>query len=241
MILATKGGHPELTTMHVSRLSRSEIRHDVHQSLKNLQTDAIDLYWLHRDDESRPVEEIVETLAGEVQAGTIRYFGCSNWRLDRIKAAQDYAGGQGRPGFVANQLMWSLAVPDADAMPDRSMVAMDDELRRYHLETGLPAMAYSSQASGWFYRTAPEAGGQADEGAGRLYGHAANEGRLRRLRQLATESGLSLSEIVLGYLRSQPFPTIPIVGCETIDEVRDSLRAADVTLSPRQLDYLERG
>ncbi len=80
IVLATKGAHPDMATMDVPRMSRAEIEDDLNTSLINLQTDVIDLYWLHRDDPSRPVEEILATLNAQVQAGKIRYFGCSNWR-----------------------------------------------------------------------------------------------------------------------------------------------------------------
>ena len=61
VILATKGGHPLLSDAHTPRLSRQEIVLDLEASLRNLQTEVIDLYWLHRDDPRRPVEEILET------------------------------------------------------------------------------------------------------------------------------------------------------------------------------------
>jgi aryl-alcohol dehydrogenase-like predicted oxidoreductase len=239
VILATKGAHPELTAMHIPRLSRSEIVYDLQESLKNLQTEVIDLYWLHRDDVHRPVEEIIETLTDQVQAGKIRYFGCSNWRMERIKAAQVYAYQRGGPGFIANQMMWSLAVVNPKALPDQTMVVMDDELKRYHLETGLAAIPYSSQANGWFQRRARDTVGQMKATLRGMYGGMANEHRFRCMTQLASESGLLVTDIVLGYLQSQPFPTIPIVGCQSIDQLRDSLSAGDVSLSPDQVKYLE--
>ena len=150
IVLATKGGHPDLATMHISRMSPSEIVDDVETSLRNLQTDWIDLYWLHRDDPARPVAEIIDTLHGQVVAGKIRYFGSSNWRADRIEAAQIYATARGITGFVANQMRWSLAAIDPDTTGDPTTVAMDDETYAFHQRTGLAAIPYSSQASGYF-------------------------------------------------------------------------------------------
>ena len=91
MIIATKGAHPLLSSMNVPRCTPEEIVHDIEQSLGHLQCDVIDLYWLHRDDPTRPTGEIIETLAGQVKAGKIRYYGCSNWRVERIAAANAYA------------------------------------------------------------------------------------------------------------------------------------------------------
>src|SRR5262249_41578104 len=121
IIIGTKGAHPRLASMQTQRLSKAEILSDLEESLQNLQTDYIDFYWLHRDDPDRPVAEIITPLYEQVQLGKIRYFGCSNWRLERIKEAQQFASTQGLPGFVGNQLRWSLAVPNPLALTDSTM------------------------------------------------------------------------------------------------------------------------
>jgi aryl-alcohol dehydrogenase-like predicted oxidoreductase len=106
IVVATKGAHPQLATMDVPRLSPAEIRADVEASLAHLQVNRIDLYYLHRDDALRPVGEIMGTLHELVQAGKLRYVGCSNWCADRIAAAQAYAQAHGFVGFVADQMLW---------------------------------------------------------------------------------------------------------------------------------------
>ena len=111
VVLATKGGHPNLSTMHLHRLSKADITRDIDASLSNLQTDVIDLYWLHRDATSVPVTILIDTLNEQVQVGKIRYFGCSNWQVERIIAANDYANKNDLQGFVASQPWWSLAQP----------------------------------------------------------------------------------------------------------------------------------
>jgi aryl-alcohol dehydrogenase-like predicted oxidoreductase len=80
----------------------------------------------------------------------IRYFGCSNWRVQRIEEAMQYATDHGIAGFVGNQLMWSFAVPNLDAIEDRTVVAMDSEILDFHQKTGLAIVAYTSQAHGFF-------------------------------------------------------------------------------------------
>lgn len=69
IILGTKGAHPNLSTMHIPRLSREEIVKDLYESLQYLQTDYIDLYWLQRDGVNRLVEDILETLNEQVRSG----------------------------------------------------------------------------------------------------------------------------------------------------------------------------
>jgi aryl-alcohol dehydrogenase-like predicted oxidoreductase len=239
LILATKGAHPELATMHIPRMSRQEIVHDLDESLKNLQTEVIDLYWLHRDGPNHPVEDIVDTLNAQVKAGKIRYFGCSNWRTERIKAAQDYAAKHGLQGFTANQMMWSLALADPDRIKDKTVVVMDDEMWQYHRETGLAATPYSSQGQGLFQRMAQGKFEQMPANHREVYHSPENQRRFQRIQRLADETGFSISQIVLAYLFSQPFTTIPIVGCRTLAQLQDSLTATEVSLSPDQIYYLE--
>jgi aryl-alcohol dehydrogenase-like predicted oxidoreductase len=241
VLVATKGAHPELATMDVPRLSPEEIVGDLDASLSSLQVDTIDLYWLHRDDPARPVGEIIETLHDQVVAGKIRYYGCSNWRAPRIAAAQAYATAHGFTGFVADQMQWSLAQPAPRASGDPTMVAMHEELYAYHRDTGMPAVPYSSQAGGYFQKIGAREEERLGPGARRRYDHAVNRQRLARIKELGAETGLSVTQLALGYLLSQPFPTIPIVGCKTKAHLRDSLSAADVSLTPGQVTYLESG
>jgi aryl-alcohol dehydrogenase-like predicted oxidoreductase len=110
VILATKGAHPDLDAMQVDRMSPEEIGSDLAESLDALQTDVVDIYWLHRDAPGVPVEEIVDALNVHVRAGRIRALGASNWRPDRIEAANAYARTHDLTGFSASQIAHSLAV-----------------------------------------------------------------------------------------------------------------------------------
>lgn len=85
--LVTKGGHPPLSDMHRSRLSETEIRTDIEESLRTLGTDWVELFLLHRDEVSRPAEEIVDTLDRLVKEGKALAVGVSNWTAERIEEA----------------------------------------------------------------------------------------------------------------------------------------------------------
>ena len=241
MIVGTKGAHPDLSAMHIPRMSAREIASDVNDSLSHLQTDTIDLYWLHRDEPARPVGEIVESLNEHIKAGKIRYAGCSNWRASRIRAANEYAAQHGLQGFVADQMMWSLAVADMAAIPDKTLVNMDDDQYCYHVETGMAAVSYSSQAGGLFQRLASGGVEAVKPGLRTMYPLGQNQARLGRAQELAHRHSLTLSQVVLGYMLSQPFPTIPIVGCRTMDQLLDSLSAADVRFTQDETRYLDTG
>jgi aryl-alcohol dehydrogenase-like predicted oxidoreductase len=234
VIVATKGAHPHLGSMHIPRLSPEEIASDVDASLGHLQTDTIDLYWLHRDDPQRPVGEIIEALNTHIRAGKLRYIGCSNWRAERIQAAHEYAAAHGLQGFVGDQMWWTLGAINKQKVADPTLVMMDDELHALHTRSGMAAIPYSSQAGGLFNKLA--------QGRTRtvspLYDLGENEARLGRIQQVAAQSSLTLTQVVLGYLLAQPFPTIPIVGCHTLEQLADSLSAAEVRLTPEQLRFL---
>lgn len=235
IVLATKGAHPDLAAMHIPRMSPAEITGDLEASLRHLGVETIDLYWLHRDDPSRPVAEILETLAAQARAGKIRYYGCSNWQTARIREAQAYALAHGLPAFAANQMMWSLAEVNPAGLSDSTMAPMNEAMYAFHQESGLAAVPFSAQAGGFFSKLLD---GRASLDAPGPYRAPRNRERLARVRQLAAESGLSVTQIVLGYLRGQPFVTVPIIGPKSLAQLADSLSAADVRLTSQQIAFL---
>jgi len=99
---------------------------------------------------------------------------------------------------------------------------------------------FSSQAGGLFQKLA--SGGQArvKQGLRLRYPLGRNLKRFERIQSVVTETGLTISQVVLGYLLSQPFVTVPIVGCKTQAHLRDTMDAAAVTLTCEQVAYLER-
>lgn len=236
MVIATKGGHPVLPEMKISRISPEEIEDDLDSSLFALGLERIDLFYLHRDNLSRPVEEIAQTLHRLQKKGKIRCYGVSNWTAARIEAFNAYAQAHGIDPIAASQPMWSLASVNADKLPDPTLVPMEDEMYFFHLRTGLPAVPYSSQAGGYFSKL------DADPSAfGRLvlYEREENFKKLERVKEYSKAYGVSINQITLLYLLSQPFPVIPIVGCRTKDQLSDSLKALDLPLlSPDDLLYL---
>jgi len=241
-VIGTKGGHPHLNSMLTSRLSSAEIDQDLTESLERLQIDEIDLYWMHRDDPRRPVGDILSTLETAVTRGKIRYYGCSNWSPTRMREARDVAAANGMTGFVASQPGWSLAVRNIGPNDDPTSRFMDDETYEFHLETGLAVAAYSSQANGFFagpYRRdlLPPSPG-VNPGVARSYYSETNFARLDRTRELAARHNCQPNDIALAYLTSQPFPTCAILGCGTIEHLRESLTAADLLLTPEERDRL---
>jgi aryl-alcohol dehydrogenase-like predicted oxidoreductase len=236
VIIATKGAHPDLHAMQIPRLSPVQIIADLDASLDHLQLDTIDLYYLHRDDPSRPVNEIIDTLFEQAQAGKIRYYGCSNWRLERIQAAQAYAASKGIPGFAAVQNLWNLAHTQAGAIGDPTIVVMDEALWQYHRQANLAAIPFSSQANGLFQKLASGGPDSLSRQHKAMFVNPVTERRYANLQKLCTITNLTSTQVVLGYLISQPFPTIPIIGPRNLAQLQDSLTAADVKLTPEQVN-----
>jgi aryl-alcohol dehydrogenase-like predicted oxidoreductase len=239
MVLSTKGGHPDLTAMHIPRMAKADITQDIDESLTYLQTNVIDLYWLHRDAPSVPVGGIIETLNEQVQLGKIRAFGCSNWRIERIMAANDYASKNDLQSFAASQIWWSLAQPNRTALSDsEKLVVFGPVEEEFHRRTRLAVVAYSAQGKGFFSkleRLGPSGLSKDDYSS---FFNETNTDRWPRIKRLAKKYNVPLSHIALSYLISQRFVTIPIIGCRTLGQLRDSMAATNLVLTSEDLAFL---
>lgn len=243
LVIGTKGAHPDMRTLHIPRLSPADIAEDVEESLRNLQTDYIDLYWLHRDDIERPVGDILETLHTLARAGKIRYYGCSNWTAERIEQARQYAERSGVQGFVANQNMWNLAEANPGQFAYPGLEVMDEASLNYHERTGMTAIPYTSQANGFFSKALRDdfAANPAYDKLKRQYVNERTLARVEHVRELAEQTGWEATQIALAYLICQKIPTIPIVGPKNEAQLRDSLKALDLELSDRTVEELRSG
>jgi len=240
VILSTKGAHPSFDAMHIPRMTRQEVESDLDSSLSLLGVDRVDIYWLHRDDRNRPVEEILTMLDDFRRAGKIRCAGFSNWRLDRAELARKAATEMSLPGFAASQNQWSLGQADA-SKGDPTWAYVDDPSINWHREHHFAAVPYTSQANGYFRRLEQGTVDQASNLVQGLFHHAENQQRFARVQGVQKETGYSVSQIVLSYLLSQPFPVFPIVGPKNGADLDDALRATAARLTAGQVDYLHRG
>jgi aryl-alcohol dehydrogenase-like predicted oxidoreductase len=236
-ILATKGAHPDLKIMHISRMSRKDIATDIEESLRCLRTSHIDLYWLHRDDPAIPVADILGIMEAFVEAGKIRYYGCSNWQAPRISEALSFAKSKKITGFVGNQPFWSLAQINPGTIGDKTLVQMSPGLFELHKNTNLAAIPYSSQAGGFFSKLA-RGEDSLTSGMKKKFLNEPNERRMKRVASLADELNEPVATIPLAWLISQPFTTIPIIGPRDTSQLKESLRAGDLIFSPNLIEVL---
>ena len=234
VVLATKGGHPNLAGKYPRPdryLAPEVVARDLAESLERLRVDAVDLYFLHRDDPRVPVGEIVDALDEHVESGHARALGASNWTTARIAAANKFAAARGRCGFVASQVKFSLAVPKPSKDP--TVPLFGDEEIAWHARTGLAVCAYSSTANGYFATNGVKGGGGWDA--------AASAQRLRRAKQLAAEMGVTPNQVALAWLLHQPFPVFPILGTGNAEHLADAMAARSVPLSPERFRLLACG
>ena len=225
VVIGTKGGHPDLADWR-SRLAPSCIVEDLDESLRSLGTDCIDLYYLHRDDESAAIEPLLACLEAQVAAGKIRGYGCSNWSTSRMREARAIAAANGWAGFVANQPLWNLAVPNPAALGLPGMRAMDADMYAWHRESRMAAVPYSAQAAGLFTKMSrPDFDAPVYDGIRANYLNPQTLARAERVRHLVAETSLDGTQLALLYLLKQPFVTVPVVGCKNVDHLHSSLAA----------------
>jgi aryl-alcohol dehydrogenase-like predicted oxidoreductase len=233
-VISTKGACPDFKTMNIPRLSSGEVRSDLEESLEALGTDYIDLYFLHRDDVSRPVEEIFETLEAFKKEGKILRYGCSNWTLARMEEADTVAARRGLEGFICNQIQFSLGDLVVTEISDKTTVPMDQDIYTWHERTRKAVMAYTSSCNGWFSKKL--LGKSVSPGQEAVYNNGPNRRLLEKLRIWETELGVSAAVLVSSYVMTQVFPSVPISSFSSVDQLEELVSAADFSLPPEALD-----
>ena len=236
IFLSTKGAHPVLGQMHIGRLSRDEIRGDMMGSLEDLRTDCVDVYWLHRDDISRPVGDIMETMQSLIEDGCTKRIGVSNWTPKRIMEANAYAREHGLTEFTGNQPQFSLA--QQMIVEDPTLTPMDAETYKMHMETNMVCCCFSSQGKGFFTKLDQLGEAGLPDKAKRRFLYPNNMEVYERMKVVREQTGLTIGAIALAWLTCQPFPTFALCGASKLEQVVALKDAADAVITPEQRDYL---
>ncbi|RIX53995.1 aldo/keto reductase [Paenibacillus nanensis] len=233
IVILTKGAHHDHTG---HRVTKEAIDYDLSVSLERLRTDYIDLYALHRDDPSMPVEIIVDALNEHMANGTVKAIGVSNWTWQRIDEANKYASANGLNGFTFSSPNLSLAKPNEPFW--KGCVSADEETCRWHEKEQLPLLSWSSQARGFFTgRFTPEVRDNAD--LVRVFYSEDNWERLARAKQLAEEKGVTAIQIALAYVLNQPFPTCALIGAQNAAELQSCDEGSRITLTKEEMAWLD--
>jgi aryl-alcohol dehydrogenase-like predicted oxidoreductase len=240
MVLATKytnavpGRDPNAAGNH-----RKSMMQAVEASLRRLQTDRIDLYWMHIWDRLTPAEEVMRGFDDLVRQGKILYVGVSDAAAWWIAKANTLAELRGWSSFCALQIEYSLL----ERTPERELLPMAADL-------GLSVTAWSPLAGGLLsgkYRVTKE-GIKSENGKSRMDNldmqqFAQNPDRTNRavdaLRAVAKQAGHSPAQVALAWLRHRKPPVIPIVGARKLDQLEANLSIVDLKLSTDQLHALD--
>jgi len=222
------------------------IRQEIDESLQTLGTDHVDVFLLHRDDDVHPVEEYVETLEALRRAGKCLAYGGSNWRHDRLAAANAYAASKGYPGMTLSSPHYGLAEQVQDPWGGDCVTATgkaNAAARAWYTETRMPLLAYSSLGrgffSGLFKANDPDGAKKVlDEVAQRGYLCEANLKRLARAEEIAAAHGVHVATVAMAYLLTDAMNTLAVVSMPNPELVAANLKVFDFEFAPGERESL---
>ncbi len=215
-------------------LSADNINAAVEDSLRRLQTDAIDLYQAHEDDESTPLEATLAAFARLIEQGKVRAIGASNYSGARLADALKVSADYHLPRYETLQPEYNLY--------DRSHYEAD--LEPVVQREGLGVISYYSLASGFLsgkYRRAEDAARSIARGRSVVDRYLNPRGLriLDALDDVASRHGASASQVALAWLIARPSVTAPIVSATNVEQLHDVLAAANLALSTQDVADLD--
>jgi aryl-alcohol dehydrogenase-like predicted oxidoreductase len=243
LVLIGKGAHHNVDRQRVTPF---DITADLHDSLARFKTDYIDLYLLHRDDETQPVGPIIEILNEHKNAGRIHAFGGSNWRTQRLQEANDYAAAHNLTPFVVSSPNFSMAEQVKAPWPNCISISGPANAgeRAWYAEHKMPLVTWSSLAGGFFSgRFTPDNldnfEAYFDKVTVEAYCYPDNFKRLERAKKLADETGLTIPQVAMAYVMSYPLDIYGLIGASTPAEFQANLEALNVKLDNDTLEWLD--
>ncbi|MBL6081537.1 aldo/keto reductase [Belnapia sp. T18] len=213
-------------------LSRAWIMQEIEASLRRLQTDVIDLYQAHKDDETVPLEETLGAFADLIKAGKVRAIGASNYSAPRLKQALEVSTRDGLPRYETLQPLYNLM--------DRKV--FEEALGPLCQAEGIGVINYYALASGFLsgkYRS------EADFGKSKRGGNMGKYLTPRGLKVLAAldavagETAATPTQVAIAWLLAKPAVTAPIASATSADQLEDLLGATALGLSPAQVAALD--
>jgi aryl-alcohol dehydrogenase-like predicted oxidoreductase len=235
-VIATKCFNPTGDGPNDSGSSRQHIMRAVEDSLRRLQTDYIDVYYLHHTDVETPLDETLRALDDLVRSGKVRYIACSNFDAWRLMEALWISDSRGWERFTAYQPQYNLVVRDIEA-----------EILPACRHKGVGVVAWGPLAGGFLsgkyqpgQRSAP--GTRSEEGwvfMDRMFAPNADE-TLSTLLSLSGEMGCQPAALAIRWVLEQQGVSSAIVGARTADQLRKSLQAGDLAPPPQVLEELTR-
>ncbi|NQS89481.1 aldo/keto reductase [Patescibacteria group bacterium] len=239
VILATKVFFPTGPQLNDRGLSRTHIMQAVQASLHRLQTDYIDLYYVHCWDGKTALEETLLTLNNLVESGKVRYLGVSNFTAWQLMKALKISELRGWSKFICLQPQYSLVVRD-----------IEREILPLCREEGLGVAAWGPLGGGFlsgkYHRGEKPPEGtriaQAEENWEEAWSRRAIEKNFRILdvvEKIASSRDKSYAQVALAWIIAQPGNTLPIIGARTLEQLKDNLGSVGWELTLEQLEVLD--
>jgi aryl-alcohol dehydrogenase-like predicted oxidoreductase len=223
-----KGKQPNFTGNHKRALHMS-----VRDSLKKLQTDFIDILYLHWWDHTTSIEEVMDSLHILVEQGKVLYLGISDSPAWVVSAANTYAKAHGKTQFSVYQGRWSVMLRDFE----REIIPMTRAF-------GMALAPWDVLGGGKFQtKESLEARKKDGEGLRSMFSGEQAEDEVKiseALAKVASEHGIkSVTAIALAYVMSKTPNVFPIVGGRKVEHLKDNIQALKIKLTDEQIKYLE--
>jgi aryl-alcohol dehydrogenase-like predicted oxidoreductase len=205
----------------------------IEASLRRLKTDYIDLYWLHIWDQMTPVDEVMRAFDDLVSQGKVLYTGISDAPAWWIAQANTIADLRGWTRFVGLQIEYSLV----ERTIERELIPMAKAFK-------LGLVAWSPLAGGLLsgkYHSGEKKSDRrfADEAMQQFLRKGEQADRIvSALKTVSQETGRSLAQVALAWLRYRDIPVIPIIGARRISQLQDNLDSLTLELSEKQVSAL---
>jgi aryl-alcohol dehydrogenase-like predicted oxidoreductase len=236
VVLATKVHFPMGDDPNAQGNSRRWITAEVENSLRRLGTDYIDIYQIHRPDETTDIHETLGALTDLVHAGKIRYFGSSTFPADMTVQAQWVSFTRNLGRFSTEQPPYSILVR-----------GIERDLLPVAQQYGMGVLPWSPLAGGWLSGAFGEGKENTSRRSARLparYDLSVPENQkkleiVNELAKLADESKMTLIELALAFVLEHPAVTSAIIGPRTMEHLESQLTAADIRLESAVLDRID--
>jgi aryl-alcohol dehydrogenase-like predicted oxidoreductase len=227
IVLATKvgGGRGAVRSLRAETIER-----EAHASLERLQTDRIDLYYAHFDDEQTPLEESLRAFDALVKAGTVRHIAASNYGPERLTAALELQREHGLAQFTVLQPHYNLVEREFE----RTLLPVAEAW-------DLAVLPYYGLAKGFLtgkYRPGGEAVASPRAEAARAYLERGGAAVLEALDEVAAARHTTPAAVALAWLRARPRVIAPIASARTTVQLEQILPAATLELTPAEVDAL---
>jgi aryl-alcohol dehydrogenase-like predicted oxidoreductase len=235
VVIATKLRHPMRSGPNGKGLSRKAIMTEVDHSLQRLGTDYIDLYQIHRNDHSTPLEETLEALHDVVKAGKVRYLGASSMPAWEFAKALHLQRDHGWARFATMQDHYNLLAREEE----REMIPLC-------LDEGVGTVVWSPLARGRLARgwtdAKSTARGNNDGFADMLYTpltEASDHAIVDAVGRIAGTRGVGRAQVALAWLHAKPAVTAPLVGASTTRQIDEAVASLAIELSDDEIRALE--